>query len=382
MDSDARPRRNGRLLIAAFVLALPLVAGMYFLLQPSEYQQQLAALRAQGHPTDITELGSYFPVPADSHDNTDLWMAAVKAVDLDGLNEKAAALPFLGTGTNPVADRQALWPELEAARDLLKSLEAEFQLLQNAVDAGGVARYPDDLVFGVVRSLTSNGTITLARLLTLRAYVHFYDGDDSAVLQHIRGILVISDSLSSNPSSPSYFVRAAIHARACQLAMEMLPQMDWTEQQLTDLQSWLQNADFRRDLIIALHGDLSFSLNTITGMSWVPYRESNSQLLLSAYQASIDGLSGSWKSAFAIQDELTQQFKAPATGLLGQLKRQLAAHSIPAIQLSVRAGASADARRRCAIAIIAAARFQKRHGHLPGSRQELTMDFFPGGMNG
>ncbi len=377
----SRPRGKKLLIAVAVLILIAIVAvGLYSLSSSSRLNQQLTELRSRGLPTNSAELNAYYAVPSDVRDTTEQWTVPINAVVVANIGSKAQGIPIVGDGPTPVPSPGKEWPELEASRSFLKELDHEIQLIRQAADAGGMARYPVDFTAGYnTVLLAQQETRTLARLLSLSAHVHAHDGQNPETLKDVSAIFSVSESLRGDPVLISQLLRIAIHAIGCQLVADMLPHCNWTDTELQNLQIAIGRADFRAEMRIAFHGELALCLNAIDGFPYPQsmFRAANKLMAIELLTKSTDGLETSWMEAYKRQQQADTEFKAMSANTFSRMKYMSATLILPALQQAIHSGIRAEARQNCAIATIAAHRFRLQHGKLPTSLAGLQ-DLIPG----
>ena len=105
-EDDSRPfyrRRLFQFVAGVFLLAIGAVT-VAWLVRKSEVDSRLAALRAQGQPTTVSELNDFYRVPDGVADTTDLWVMAIDSAASANLSVQTADLPFVGKGNPPPTD--------------------------------------------------------------------------------------------------------------------------------------------------------------------------------------------------------------------------------------------------------------------------------------
>ena len=234
----SQPRRKSRVVaLAVLILVVIVAAVIYGLFGTSRLDRQLADLRSRDLPTNGEELNAWYTVPSDVRDTTVEWTAATKAIANANIDSRAQGIPIVGLGPKPIPPPGEAWAELETSRTLLKELDNELQLVMLAADAGGMARYPVDFTAGYNAILTvQHETRTMARLLTLNAHVHAHDGQTLETFKDVTAIFSVSDSLRGEPIVVSQLVRISIHTVGCELTVDLLPHVQWTDIELHDLQ--------------------------------------------------------------------------------------------------------------------------------------------------
>lgn len=364
--------------VAAVLLISLVVLAPFALFSSSRLNQKIAELRSQGLPTNAAELNAYYSVPPDAADTTELWVAATTAMKNAGIAQRAAKIPIVGMGPTPVPEPGKDWAELEISRAFLEELDGELQHIRRAADAGGMARYPVDFTTGMNNVLTAIQEIrVMARLLTLSAHVHAHDGQDSAVLKDVSGVFAVSDSVCGEPILISALVRIATHAVGCDLTVGMLPHCEWTDEELESLQVAIGRADFRLEMLKAIHGERAQCLTAIDASSGILFRDGNKLKAIEFIGESTEGLATSWLEATKRHQKTEAELKTMSASMLSRMKYQSVMLMLPALQQAVSSGTRAEARQNCAIVIIAAYRYRLQHGALPVSVTDLR-DLIPG----
>lgn len=368
---------KGRFVVIMAATGLLVLAALWLLTQMKR-QQAYSQLRAQGLPTNAMELDKYYRVPAGTDDTTELWMQAATAVASAPIEQNGAKLPIVGTGPAPIPERGQPWAELEDVRAFLQEVRLPMELIRQAADAGGMARYPEDSRLGVATPMKIiQRTRTMSRLLTLSAHVHLYDGEEDLALQDVESIFAVSDSLQKSPVMISGLIRIAIHTIGCKLALELLPQTNWSDSHLKKLQTAISGGQFRKELLTSLHGERAIFLETISTTRGILFRESNALKIIEMLGILTDGLKLSWAEAMMARDEIDREVLAiRGSSFITRTKFATLPMVLPAISLNIDASMRAEARQSCTIAIIAAHRYQLQHKMLPSALADLS-EFLP-----
>ena len=379
MESEPRKSTLFRSKLFWAMVGVPLAGlvavGCMLLLRMSALDSQLDELRARGLPTTASEVNDFYIVPDGVTDTTDLWVTAIGTVQAPNLWNNGQTLPIIGKGPTPIHPPGEAWAELEASRTFLAGLEAELQVIWRAAAAGGQARYPVDFSAGINTLLTlTQDSRGVARLLKLDAHVSAHDGDTARVLQDLKAIFALSDSLRGEPCLISQLVRIAIHAIGCNTVERLMPHCQWSDAELQSLQAAIESARFKNKMSNALCGERATCLTALDTMSpgaLGVFRQSNKLETLRLFEGSIEGYSGSWPDALQRQRELSADIKKLAAGTLSRLSMWSVMTLAPAMEQASIAGARGTARQKCAIAGLAAQRYRLKHGRLPTSLAEI-----------
>jgi hypothetical protein len=376
----SQPRRKTLLItIAVLAVGVVVVAGIYGLSGSSRLNRQLADLRSRGLPTNGEELNAWYTVPADVSDTTELWTAATRTIDTSRINKRALGIPLFAEGLTPIPPPGEEWAELEISRAFLKDLDQEIQLIRDAADAGGMARYPVDFTQGYNATLTDPQQLrTLAMLSSLSGHVHAHDGQTLGVLKDLKSIFAASDSIRGVPMLVPQLIRIAIHAMGCKLTAEMLPRCKWTDADLQNLQIATGRADFRLEMRNAFHGELAMLLNAIDGYPYPQsmFRGANKSKAIELLAGGTEGLETSWQEAIIRQQKVNKELKAMSSGLFTLVIYKSLIRNLPVIHRCINAGIKAEAQQNGCIAVIAAHRYRLKHGTLPHTLTDLQ-DFIP-----
>ena len=380
-ENATRVQSRKRLLMAGVcaVVLIPLVLpGLFSIFSSSRLNQRIAELRSQGLPTNAVELNAYYSVPPDVTDTSELWIAATTAVKNAGIEQRVAKIPIVGLGPTPVPEPGEDWAELEISRTFLKDLDRELQLIRQAADAEGMARYPDDVTSGLnVLPPELLETLVMLRLLILSSHVHVHDGQDTEVLKDVAAIFAVSDSLRAEPLLVSQLYRISVHDAACFQAIVLIPHCQWTDEELQKLQIAIGRARFREEMVTAFHGELANCLSQIDTSSGFLFRDANKLKAIELFAESIEGLESSWLEATKRQKKIGVELKTLSASMISRLTSANSALMLPALRGATSSGNQAEARQNCAIVTMAAYRYRLQHGALPASLTDLK-DLIPG----
>lgn len=346
-------------------------------------EARLDELRAQGLPVAADEVNDFYVVPDGVADTTEIWIAAIDAIEAADLEKRGSTLPLIGSkGPTAIPPAAEEWPELEASRALLDELEAELNSVYRAAEAGGQVRFPVDFSAGYNTLLPyiqeSRG---VARLLVLDAHVRARDGDHARAHQDVQAVFRLSQAMSGEPLLISHLVRLAIFSVGCDAVEELLPHCQWSDVQWESLQSTIQSASLKDELRNALRGERALCITGVRTTALAPFRTANVMELLDLFEIAIDGTEGPWNDALARQRELKVRVGALSGSSLLRLKYMGVLMLFPALEQCTIAGARAEARLRCTVAAIAAHRYRLVHGRLPESLTDIESRFFGSGSS-
>ncbi|HTI50523.1 MAG TPA: hypothetical protein VL475_06220 [Planctomycetaceae bacterium] len=338
----------------------------------SALDSHLSILKGQGLPTTAREINDYYVVPEGTADTTELWVAAIDAVRGARLDVRGSTLPIVGNGPAPVPAPGEAWAELDQVRAFVGELEPERQTILHAAKAGGQARFPVDFSAGINTLLPyTQEARGVARLLALDAFVSAHDAKGVRALEDVVGIFALSDALRGEPTIISQLVRIAIHAMGCDTAVRLAPAGLWNDEELKSLQIAIQAAQFKAEMARALEGERATMLSALENMPLGPLRQANGRETLRIFERSIDAYSESWADNLERQRGLSAELSAGARSQWTRLQMTGVQMMLPALEQGAVAGARAEARQKCAVAVIALQRYRLAHGRLPESLEEM-----------
>ena len=358
------------------VLGVSLLAVVVFavnwLQTRNSLSKKLAALRAEGMPTNFAELDDFYAVPEGVTDTTDLWVDAINAVVLSDLDERGKSLPFVGTGSTPVPLPGEEWEEFEAAKSLVADLQDELVLIRKAGETEGQVRFPGRMSANFQLDEVQNSR-SVVRLLVLDSYVAAHESQSQRIVENMLTVFALRDALQGEVTMIGQLVRQAIDAQACVTLSELMPFANFSDADLSNLQTALQRADFKESTILGLQGERAFTLEMIERFPL--FVKANKLELLDIFEQCLSGMSGSWSESIDEQIQIHSELAARLSGRIASAKYIAVNLLTPDFDHFVIAGARAAARQRCMIALIAAQRHRLKYGDLPNSLEEIDPEF-------
>lgn len=240
-------RRRGVAQYAVPPLLLAAVLGIG-VVRWSGYPQWLSTMKAQGLPTTLAELDTYYaPVP-DASNAALRYQEAYKLSRPLIKESQAPTRPLIKESHAPiVGDEQIgrlapLTPEsLRDAKEALEIYAPVAQALRDIAKSGLTqSRYPVDLNMGHAMQLGHLASLRdMARVLRFTAFMKAVDGDISGAVDDTLCILPIGDSLKEEPIVISQLVRFATVHIALDSVEDLLNRADLPEAELRRLQEGL-----------------------------------------------------------------------------------------------------------------------------------------------
>ncbi|MFH1264923.1 MAG: hypothetical protein ABIK89_04305, partial [Planctomycetota bacterium] len=219
-------------------------------------EEALAEIREAGEPSSAAELEEHYRLPPGVEDTTDLWLDATRPLATEDFTADAGELPIVGTGESEIPLPGEPWPGLEAAEELLEDYRHSLDLMHQAAELGGAARYPTNFSLGFDMLLEYAQNLRAgARLLLLESHVLAHRGDLAGAARSIHAIFMLANSLDLEPVLVSELVRLACDSIARERIEALLPTVDFSDEDLLRLQDDLRAIDYHENLYQAMIGE-------------------------------------------------------------------------------------------------------------------------------
>lgn len=378
MNNEQLPRKTPRAILrwsilGVFVTSLLIIGWLWrSLSKPLEIKLQ--SMKANGIPTSSPELNTYYDLPADSTNETRAWVSAI-----DSLLNAAEALPSplrkFAEFPDPPPLPQKLWPEYEVHFQVINALDDELQRIRVTATRPGLVRYPIDCTAGVLAMSSFTSKIRkVAHLLVLDANVSAHQGQPSRILDDIKSIDALSDTLQRGPMIVVLMVRFATYSMATREIEKWLAYCEWSDTELESIQAAILSADFEEEAVRCLNGERAYGLTEYRKITLGPFRPSTELEFVNLIQDSIDSFSAPWLEPWnrvgKIESQLILQDQQPVSSLRYYKLSPIGG----ALEQFTDMVARGVTKQRCACLLIAAQRFRLRHGQLPMSLNEIESE--------
>jgi len=396
----ARPKRSrvlGCLFVAGALLLVlilaPLAAYFGFSARSSRLvEAKLGELREAGEPAGAADLAVFYAQPTEEEDCSRLWLDATAALDSRPFAEAYQELPIVSEPEKKPPPPGVPWPNLPTAQKFLEDYADSLALLHRAAERGGTARYPADFSQGLAMMIPHFDQLRSgARLLALESHVRAHRRDPGAAAESIRTIHALAASLEREPLFVSQLIRFACDGIACQVAGDLLPHVEFSEDDLKRLQAELLVINYGPGLRRAMMGERAVGIETFRNPSSVAdsgelkplalIGPRNDDLLLyldfMGRTVSAARLTGPTKldAAQKIEDDI-RTFCVDGNAI-SQVRYAFTRLLLTAVTAFFEAEAEATAKNRIAAAAIAVERYRRPHGRLPEKLEDLVPDFLP-----
>lgn len=380
----------GCLVVLGLVVLLPLFALFIASTQSARrVEELLAELRTKGEPTTPAELEAMYRAPTDKVDTTALWTDSFAILAAGGFQQAANPLPIVGTNiTAEIPPPGETWDQLDAAAKLLEQFQPALDKMHTAGSTeNGTARFDLRFEDGFNMKLDQIQEFrTAVRLLSLEAHVYAHRGNADGVFQSLKSMLAASDALENEPMLVSQLVRIALVGITTSDLCEFLPQCDFTDAQLDELSQRLAKSERPGALTKAFLGERVLGTAAIRNPEMIPratlpglhFTNDNLVFYLEFLDQTIEATRKPYPEALDAAEKMNGQLRAKiGGGGIQKIRYTLASLLLPAYEAALSATARDIANCRMGQTIIACEKFQRRHGRLPDSLDELVPDFLP-----
>lgn len=213
-------------------------------------------------------------------------------------------------------------------------------------------------------------------MLRLEAYVQAHRGNADGVVRSLTTLAALARALEHENLLMGQFVRLALENIIVFTTFETLPEVDFTDDQLAELQEAFRGGSLKDGLHEALIGERVFAINAFNELNTVP-RPEDLELTLQLSSRVIDNLDQPWPTVLQICDGVDAELAAKASSQLGQLRYPVSAMSFPALGHAATAMAAGEGQRAVADAALAAQRYRLKHGDYPKRLEDLVPEFLP-----
>jgi len=219
-----------------------------------------------------------------------------------------------------------------------------------------------------------------ARMLKLEAHARAHRGDSQGVTAALRALIAASHALEAEPLMVSQLVRLAVGGIATGTLEDMLGQVDFTDEQLAQLQADVRQLDLQPGLRRSLLGERVIGSESIRDLAptGLPTSNEGRALYLKTTRGWIAASEQPFPQAFQQAQLIEQQFREEVgTSPLSRMRSQLTMTVLPTFQVMFQATARGLASSSMADTAIAIEQFRRRHGRPPQSLDELVPEFLP-----
>jgi hypothetical protein len=347
-----------------------------------------AAARARGEPLTPEDLAAaYYAIPEGRENTTAMWQAALAVLDSAAFKQDAKDLPVVGAGPAKIPARGEPWPERAAVEALLEKYQAGVRGLHAAAARGGAVRFDRQFDRGIAMLLEDVMTLrTGARVLILEAHVRAHRGDAPGVAESLHTLNQLPGTLDHDPVMVSLLVRIAIGGMSTQLCRELLPQVEFSDEDLRRLAEDYRTLRYHEGLQRAILGERVFGLLAFEhpealggelppGLGW--NRDEDLALYLDLMEQAVAAAQQPFPQAQQEFRAVNQRLAAVTQGRFSRFRYVRTMLLVPALDAAAAAAARGDADSEGARTAIAIEQYRRQHGRWPDRLEQLVPDFLP-----
>ena len=375
--------------VVALLILIPAIAYQFWNRAAAQrVEAHLAGIRQLGEPVSGSEMLASYQTPDE--DATEFWLVAFGELENPSFEAAARALPIVGESDDPIPAPGQPWAQQAEVVAFLETFAAPLDSLHTAAEMGGSARYP--LHFqGIATLLPHVETArTAARMLSLEFHLRLREGNTAAATRSLRTLFRLGRSLENEPILISQLVQVAIHQMGLELVRKHVPLANFADDEVEMLQNEIREIDVKQSFVLAQQGERVFGISAFTNQeemaAIVGGSGAASRLLgsnedfafyLETMTNVVEAVKKPWPEAMAASTESAELIEARTKTWLERLRYPVTAMLVPAVEAALSAAAQGHAACQLTDAALAIERFQRSHGALPPSWDDLVPEFLP-----
>ncbi len=397
---ERRPRRLGCgwffvIGFALLILVLFVAILVWSIRSSRQLEAELARIKAADEPITPDDLQRWYNRSSADPETARLWLDALETFEgrkAFAFSEAAGSLPIVGDGEGEIPPPGQTWSDLQAAEELLEQYENSLRQLHEAAERGGAARYPTNFnngfesLFPPIAMFRSG-----AALLKLQAHVRAHRGDAHGAARSIRTMLMLADSLQQEPITISQLVRTALDGMATDLLRDVLPHVDFSDEDLKRLQDDVRARDYKGGMQNALLGQRVIGVQAIKDPSTfgdedmmvapgLPLtRNVDLAFFLGHMRRLIAAMKKPWPQVRQAVSQVNEEFERATYGgsALSRWQHIMSEQLVLPDQTAINAAARGETYCGAADVALGVERFRREHGKLPQKLDELVPKFLP-----
>jgi len=361
-----------------------------------EVDAELQRIREAGEPLAANEVDALYSLPQNVDDVTSLWLSAAAPFSTREFKKEVEKIPLLGplAPEEPLPQPNQPWGQYDVVKQLLDKYETSMKRLHQAAEAGGAARFPTDFSAGPLQKVTFlDGLRQAANMLRLEAVARAHVGDAHGAAQDIQTLMTMSESLTDYPALIPQIVRIAIAGIAYQTIQDLLPYVEFSDDDLVALQKTIQRHGSHDGLYRAMLGERMVGLMAINDPSLIMNKKNEEQ------RRALRSWSSAWRNsdrAFFLRQSKTLLFAAQQPwpenlqtarqvakeidqlgedGWYAHMKYMMSLLLLLPADVVFEAHGRAQAASNATQTAVAIERFRRERSQLPANLQQLVPDY-------
>lgn len=337
----------------------------------------------RGEALTIDDMYDMYQAGDDVKDKTDLFLALMPALRDETFNKEQMALPIVGEGAEFSVDPDDEWEQQEEVRAFFDQHADLMDSIEHAALAEGEVRFPLRFEDGIGMLLENTQQMrSIARLLDLQARLQAREGKDDEAHRSVLAMFGAAEAVKHEPILVSQLIYIALRAVAQNTTRELLPECDWTDEQIQQLIDECQNPDWRMQLKDAMIGERALSRTVFENPAGLGPDIASVRLITSFEDERfyIDYMTkcvaATEKPFPEVFDELERlEAELTNTTQFQQISRPITMLMAPAIATASFAFARALAADRATAAHLAIELYRRKHGKPPAALEDLVPEF-------
>lgn len=240
-----------------------------------EVQVELAKIRSVNEPVTRAETEQWLSGLSGDAELGKRWLQPVPILRQFLGTDAARDLPFVGQEREApplVGD----WRRQTEAEVLLGRVQAQVDSILEVAKSGG-GRIPVVMSASDAETIPvdTDGLRQIVRLLQLRAYVQMRQGKWTDVANSIQAILALIQVMESTPDLNTQLTRVAFTGVVTRMLAEVLPNAQFTAEELTRMEAAMGRLRFRPGLKLALIADRAVAMEGLDQITRWPAVQAN-----------------------------------------------------------------------------------------------------------
>lgn len=374
----------GCLVPIGFILLAVLGCFLWKMRSYDELQALEQTIQDLGEPLTPEQVTATYGPATGEKDKTKLFLALIPLIENEGFSEDQRPYPFVGIGPEFSVDRTQPWMQQQEVQAFFEKHANLMNQIEEAALAEGDVHF-HDYTKGIGASMVNIQAMRgMARLLELQARLQVRTGESDAAIRSVRALIGVGEAFRNQPALLSQLVRAASRGVLHDTICDLLPEADWSDEQIQQLIDELHQPDWRQSLKDALIGERALGRAAFEDPSqlgsdykYVRYLSSyeDERFFLEMMTDRINATDRPFPEMFNELDRINARLNSLTQ--FQRLSRPVSTFVVPANSSSARTIAQVHAMDRAVAAQLAVELYRRKHGEYPKSLKVLVPEFLP-----